>query len=68
MKLNFAEADALLADEDVEQDHEDDLREFDGDEIERLLTTSTDQDVVEAVNLNLELCDMLLLMRQCFWK
>ena len=63
MKLNFAEADALLADEDVEQDHEDDLREFDGDEIERLLTTSTDQDVVEAVNLNLELCDMLLLMR-----
>ena len=55
-KLNFAEADAPLA--NVEQDDEDDLQEFDGDEVERLLTTSTDQDVVEAANLNLELSDI----------
>ena len=56
-KLNFTEAGAPLADVEVEQD-EDDLQEFDGDEVERLLTTSTDQDVVEAANLNLELSDI----------
>ena len=53
-KLNFAEVDAPLANKEQEQDDEDDLREFDGDEVDWLLTTSTDQDVVEAVYLNLE--------------